>query len=480
VELFFPMRPEIVNILGHVTPVQGQATVRPDPILRPDRAQHEFIVECYGTVLRDGGRFRMWYSSSRRAQGEHDGKAQCQIGYAESSDAITWTRPRLGLVEAFGSRDNNLTDMGLCSPSVFIDPDSPPSHRYRAQGYTQTDYAGTCLKPGMAHGYYTMHSADGLHWELDSDKPTWPVFADEISAFYHPVQRRGIVMLKREWYNGGIKRRGFWEAQYANGQYSADTSALIPDEFDDLAAQARGQISGDYYHMGFMPAGRSSVGFLSHFRHERPHHPGNPMGFFGCVDVGLVYQHGPRDRWVHFWGRPDFIRHGQHPWMAQCVYTSTVAIDLGDEQGIVISATPMNHGYGYRVQDNQLFRGPLMSDWLQNDLMVLGLATWRRDRLMGFHSDGGGHIELNLGPVAKPSELRLNFQSHHSGRVRIEIFDSKRKIIATSADLTGDHLSLPVPFGDSTALPAGEGPLQMWVHLESATLWAYELRPLTR
>jgi hypothetical protein len=50
--------------------------------------------------------------------------------YLESNDAITWRRPKLGLVEYDGSKENNLTP-DKAPGRVFIDPHGPPEERFK-------------------------------------------------------------------------------------------------------------------------------------------------------------------------------------------------------------------------------------------------------------------------------------------------------------------------------------------------------------
>ena len=83
--------------------------VRKEPVLAPNHdnpnSPDQVAAQCYGTVLLDEGRFRMWYygkyytAPSKPTQGP--------ICYAESDDGIHWTRPNLGQVEIKGSRNNN-------------------------------------------------------------------------------------------------------------------------------------------------------------------------------------------------------------------------------------------------------------------------------------------------------------------------------------------------------------------------------------
>src|ERR1051325_4494898 len=54
----------------------------------------------FGTVLHVDGEYRMWYSG-------HDGHKR-QVCYATSKDGIAWEKPKLGLVEYQGGKQNNL------------------------------------------------------------------------------------------------------------------------------------------------------------------------------------------------------------------------------------------------------------------------------------------------------------------------------------------------------------------------------------
>ena len=82
-----------------------------NPVLRygdpgePDQGGATF----YGTVLREGDLFRMWYLAiSPRGHFSKDCFSPAWHGYAESPDGIHWEKPKLGLVEFEGSKENNL------------------------------------------------------------------------------------------------------------------------------------------------------------------------------------------------------------------------------------------------------------------------------------------------------------------------------------------------------------------------------------
>jgi hypothetical protein len=83
----------------------------------PDEPPHVGGLEVK-TLLVEGRKFRMWGSCAAGA---------C---YWESTDGKTWTRPKLGLVEFEGSKENNLIP-GLPGV-VWVDPVASPGERSKA------------------------------------------------------------------------------------------------------------------------------------------------------------------------------------------------------------------------------------------------------------------------------------------------------------------------------------------------------------
>src|SRR5262249_55696080 len=113
----------------------------------------------YTTVLKDGGKYLMYYRSyfgGVTTKGEG-------TGYAESTDGIHWTKPDLGLVEFEGSRKNNLIEPPGKQFTAFIDGRAgvPAAERFK----------GNCEdKPGLVD----WTSGDGIHWKKVQEAPIVP------------------------------------------------------------------------------------------------------------------------------------------------------------------------------------------------------------------------------------------------------------------------------------------------------------------
>ena len=107
----------------------------------------------YVTVFQDGDLYRMYYASHLEAPGNFGGENQAAC-YAQSKDAIHWTKPSLGLIEFEGSKDNSIVWRGQSchnfTPFIDTRPGVPADQRYKA--------VGGCPKPEL------FASADGLRW----------------------------------------------------------------------------------------------------------------------------------------------------------------------------------------------------------------------------------------------------------------------------------------------------------------------------
>jgi len=122
-------------------------------------------VQFYGSVLREGGKFRMWYVAFDDDTANRVASARWRAAYAESTDGVTWTKPNLGLVEYRGSKENNLvlTDpvLGFVNLKVLADPDDPDSQR-RYKISTHVYFRGQRRLGTLA----PFASADGLRWKM--------------------------------------------------------------------------------------------------------------------------------------------------------------------------------------------------------------------------------------------------------------------------------------------------------------------------
>ena len=144
-----------------------------EPLVRLDQPW-EGSFTFYNTLLEDEGRYRLYYvcRSAGTKVGDTWASDATLLGYAESSDGVTWTKPRIGSVEFEGSTDNNLVfgfNVSGGRPAegatVFKDPSGPSGERYKLV------YRG--LMNGGGVGLLGAVSSDGLRWE-PLEKPILP------------------------------------------------------------------------------------------------------------------------------------------------------------------------------------------------------------------------------------------------------------------------------------------------------------------
>lgn len=152
----------------------------------------------YVTVFKDGDRYRMYYRGMPTSQA--DGSEVESTCYAESADGIHWTKPRLGLFEMDGTRENNVILHGFAPLShnfaPFLDtrPDCPPEARYKA-------LAGT-----SETGLIPFVSPDGIHWSKLQDTPviTKGAFDSQNVAFWSETEKKYLCYF-RAWSEGDYK-----------------------------------------------------------------------------------------------------------------------------------------------------------------------------------------------------------------------------------------------------------------------------------
>lgn len=170
-----------------------EATKHPEnPVLRrgPEGAPDHGHAALYGTVVKEGEKFRMWYlamSQTDLKNGQAPGfwRPMC---YAESTDGVHWNKPELGLVDLNGNTRNNLCliegePFSLTRVNDFLsvlhDPADPdPARRYKASFIAHVPYDD--IPGGMSNigkkekricATICATSADGLRWKVVGDRP---------------------------------------------------------------------------------------------------------------------------------------------------------------------------------------------------------------------------------------------------------------------------------------------------------------------
>jgi len=460
--------PQITWLSPGMQFIQTEPVVLPEPVIHCDTEADGSGAQLYGSVLHDGGVFRMWYAAFPR---EWDGRdSSARIACAESDDGLTWRKPHYGVMDCTGSTANHLTNLLFISHSVLIDPTAPADMRYRAFGWHNHPLSGWAS--------HTAYSTDGIRWTVDPQ----PLYqsADGIYSVWDPYTSRAVVMIERPRYVRGLPRRCWFSSEWTREGATEPVSALVPDEYDDIAAAARGFNTGDYYGIGMMPTPGPTIGFLWHFRHQFPYlsDTRNQFGNFGRTDIALVYQHERGGRWTHFPGRPDWLTPERMPaWARGCLYTASSPIDVGEESWLYFTGDAHRHGW---FLNHQWKRDPQLKAMMDpGGFTHIGLAKWPKDRLLGYHAPLLERLELAPRDGAE-NRLALNVATRSDGFVRaalvnrldgkpIEGFDFE-----DSVPINGDHREAAVRWQGKDAFPAADVPLAVMLEISKGRLYAFD------
>lgn len=468
--------PRVGRVTDGFSRVVSSPQVHPEPVVRGETPVDMYGASIYGSVIKDGGIFRMWYQAWPDDWDQNDTN---QVACVESDDGINWRRPNYRVIEYRGDKDNHLTDLPFHCPSVFIDPHAAADSRYRAFGFINV---ATMQERYRIHraghsGYYTAHSGDGLHWTLDSSEPVWP-YGDVITSVWDPYTDSARVFLKKPAFIGGVGRRSVYEASWKDGFASPEAAALLPDEYDDICAHTRGFQSADYYGMGVMPTPGPTIGFLWNFRHMSPLVGG--YANMGRVDLSLVYQSEKGAKWRHVYGRPDWLCAENAPeWSRGALYTSSSPIDVGSETWLYFTGTRDRHGWTGVDRGYMEYLDTLKG---KGGFAQIGILKWQKDRLLGYSTSLRDRIELNTGCPGFKGELLVNVKTRQHGKVCARVANGAGETLdgfgfSDCDSFAGDYSERVISWNGKTELPyLPDDYMLLEVEIEDGAIYGFDLK----
>lgn len=402
--------------------------VRREIAIKPEHPWEQEGVS-YMVAFKDGDRFCAWYRANSAAFGK--AKRQARTAYAESQDGIHWIKPKLGIIEFNGSKENNLVwDGGPGNLAPFRDdnPDCKPEERYKAVARSQDLYA--------------LVSPDGLRWKLAAKNPilTEGMFDSHNIAFWDHVAQQYVA------YTRGVRREG----KLGRGMLS---------KFRGGVRWVRRAVSKDFVnwteHLPIKTgdAPREELYTNATIRYDRAPKPGWKFGN-GVNDIVFL---SSRDG-IHFdrTFMEAFIRPGLDPgnWHERSLYM---------ERGILqTSPTELS-----------LF---CMQNWRLTTVHIRRY-TLRPD---GFVSIQAGYQPgiLTTKPVRFTGhELRLNFSTSAVGWLKVALLDGSGDPIPgftlkDCPEIYGDQLDGPVKWMGNIGKLAGR-PVTLQFQLSDANLYAF-------
>lgn len=169
----------------------------------------------YATVLKGEDKFQFYYRGDKdpkvtwkthAIEAYHDGEVTL---YAQSKDAITWTRPNLGLFEHPAFPEGNIVLMNEFlvnhnfTPVIDTKPGVPADQKYKALGGLAFQPHQSAVRerrgPG---GLKAFVSPDGIHWKKLRDEPVFPeawgkYFDSQNYAFWSESEQCYVCYFRR-------------------------------------------------------------------------------------------------------------------------------------------------------------------------------------------------------------------------------------------------------------------------------------------
>ena len=423
-------------------PVRGEVAIKPEH-------PWEKHGVSYMVTFRDGDKFRAWYRTDAAAFGKQ--KRRDMTAYAESTDGIHWHKPKLGIIDFDGSKENNLVWNGAASNmAVFKDgnPATNPKERYKAVV--------------RGRDLFALVSPDGLHWKLVQKEPIFSdrPFDSHNIAFWDDATKQYVVYTRGTRKDGNLGRgtqRSFrggvrWIRRATSKDFRTWTE-LQPIQTGDAPleefytnATVRYERAPDFLFM-----------FPSRFVSGREPKPGWKFGK-GVNDIAFLTS---RDG-IHFDRTflEAFVRPGldQGNWHERSLYM---------ERGILqTSPTELSM---FAMQNWRLPSVHIRRYTLRPDGFVSINAPYK----------GGEFITKPLTFTGR--ELRLNYSTSAVGAIQVEIQDTDGKAIPGFAlkdciEIYGDKLDGPVRWKlhDDVSLLTGRS-VRMRFVMSDADLYAFRV-----
>jgi hypothetical protein len=402
----------------------------------------------YFTLFQDGDLFRCYYRGTHYDEATQKGTHTETTCYAESRDGITWTKPKLGLVEFNGSKDNNIVLIGEgChnfAPFLDANPNCPPESRYKALAGTG-DNTTRKQRPSLQ----AWHSPDGLRWSRMREEPviTAGSFDSQNTAFYDT--ERGEYRAYWRYFTGGYTDERGWKPSGVRAIRTATSKDLL--HWENQADLEHGDApAAQLYTSAVRPYARAPHLFLGFPTRYQPQHQ--------QVEPVLMTS---RDG-VHFrrWPEP----------LIPITAPKDRDGNRSNYQTIGLLALPGRERELSAYATEAYYKGPGSR---------IRRFTFRVDGFVSANAAAKG--ELLTKPLTfAGAKLSLNIVS--KGATRVEVQDASGKAIPgfalnDCAAITGDFVDHTVTWkGGSLASLAGR-PVRLRFELQQADLFALQFAP---
>ncbi len=414
--------------------------------IKPEHPWEKYGVS-YMVTFRDAGVFRAWYRVDAAALGK--GKRRTMTAYAESDDGIHWRKPKLGIIEFEGSKENNLVWAGAAGNMAPFRDDNPackPDEHYKAIV--------------RAADVFALVSPDGLHWKLADEEP---------------------ILTKRPFDSHNI---AFWDS--VAGQYVAYTRGVRTDGKLGQGMQGR-------FRSGVRWVRRAtSSDFRTWTKLEPIQTGGAPREDF-YTNATVRYERAP-DYLLMFPSRFASAREPQPGWehgpgLNDVVFLSSRDGLCFDRTFLEAFIRPGLDPGNWHERSLYMERGILQTS--PTELSLYCMQNWRLPtvhiRRYTLRPDGFVSIQAGYRPgelLTKPfrfqgSQLRLNYSTSAVGWLKLEIQDAAGHPIPgftldDCPEIFGDKLDAPVPWQPTHDVsPLANKPVRLRFVMSDCDLYAF-------
>jgi hypothetical protein len=390
-------------------------------------------ISAYYSIFADGDKFRMYYRGAHFDEHAKKSTHREVTCYAESRDGIHWEKPKLGLIEFNGSKENNIVlDSGPDSHNFTAFKDSNPNcsddARYKALA-------------GAPPGLHAYKSPDGVHWSLLQAEPviTDGVFDSQNLAFWNPVQKQYTAFFRD--FNNGVR----------------DIKTSTSQDFIHWT-------KGIYLDYGDAPREHLYTNAIQAY-HRAPH-----------LLIGMPTRFQPKHEQVE----PVLMtsRDGRNfrRWPEPLVPITAPADRDGNRSNYMtwgLLELPGQVGELSVYATEAYYKGPASR---------VRRFTFRTDGFVSLHADGQGTV------VSRPlrfagKQLSLNSAAAAGGQVRVEIQDEQGQPLPDYAlsdcrPLTADKIDQVVEWKQGSDLSALAGrPVRLKLSIENADVYSLQFVP---
>ena len=414
----------------------------------------------YQQAFRDGDIIRMYYISQDLTDDAATRMARhpCFVCYAESTDGIHWIKPKLGLFDFGGSKQNNIVWSApvVDNFTVFKDPNPAcrPGEQYKAVGVGKDGL--------LAH-----KSSDGLHWSLLRPEPIITKGAFDTQNIVFWDAERGQYWAYIRGFHDGL--RDIRVATSTDFLTWTEPELLRYEDSPDeqlYTNQVEPYFRAPQIFVGF-PTRYVERGWEPSFEHlpDVTHRKGR-MKFsprYGTAVTDGLFMSSRDGRLFRRWGEA-IIRPGverKHNWVYGDGYQSYGLLETPAADPL---APPELSAY---APENY---------WKES--VCLRRYTFRMDGFVSLNAPlkGGEMVTKPLTFAGK--QLLLNFATSAAGSVKVEIQDAAGQplpghALADCDDVFGDAIERPVSWKGSPDVSALAGkPVRLRFVMKDADVWA--------